>query len=125
MEQEATDDAQYSKLLTTPLDMPVKSEDDATITRTGTSPNSEGSSTTVSSGLCQRDAYCLLVQVTHNVNSVPTLDAKIPYYVWTEVISRDICTYWLGTIAGTFTVELLSDTEFLLFQCPQSGCEMT
>ena len=61
MEQEETAEAQSSGLLSTPLDMPLKSEDDATITRSGTSPDGEGLSTTVSSGLCLRDTYCLLV----------------------------------------------------------------
>ena len=63
--------------------------------------------------------------VAHNVDSVSALDAKVPDYIWTEVIARDICTYRVGAPAGTFTVELLSDTEFLLFQGPQSGHGMT
>ena len=70
MEQEIANDAWYSKLLTTPVDMPVKSEDDATITGTRASPDSEGLSTATSSGLCRRDAYCVLVLVAHNVDSV-------------------------------------------------------
>ena len=125
MEQEAANDAWYSELLTAPLDMPVNSEDDTTVTRTGASPNGEGLSATASLGLCRRDAYCLLVRVTHNVNSVSVLDAKVPSYAWTEAIARDICTYWVGVPTDTFTVELLSDMEFLLFQGPWSGRGMT
>ena len=49
------------------------------------------------------------------------LDVKVPDYVWNEVITRDICTYWVGAPTGTFTIELLSDMEFLLFQGPWSG----
>ena len=49
------------------------------------------------------------------------LDAKVPDYVWAEVIARDICTYQIGAPPGTFVVELLSDTEFLLFQGPRSS----
>ena len=60
MEQKKSDDALYSELLTTtPVDTPIKSEDDATIKGTGASPNGEGLSTTMSSGLHQREAYCL------------------------------------------------------------------
>ena len=59
------------------------------------------------------------------MDSVSALDAKVPNYVWNEVIAWDICTYWVGAPAGTFTVELLSDTEFLLFQGPWSGPRMT
>ena len=55
------------------------------------------------------------------MDSVSTLDAKVPDYVWTEVIAQDICTFWIGAPSGTFIVELLSDMEFLLFQGPQSG----
>ena len=46
------------------------------------------------------------------------LDAKVPDYVWNKVIAQDICTYRVGAPSGTFTVELFSDTEFLLFQGP-------
>ena len=66
-----------------------------------------------------------LVQVTCNVDSVSALDAKVPDYVWMEVIPWDICTYWVGALLGTFTIELLSDMEFLLFQGPRSGPGMT
>ena len=105
--------------------MPVKSEDDATAQGTGASPDGEGLSTAMPQGLRQREAYCLLVRVTRNVDSVSTLDAKVPKYVWNEVITWDICTYRVGAPTSTFTTELLSDTEFLLFQGPQSGPGMT
>ena len=122
MERKESEDARYSELLTTtPVDMPVKSEDDTIDQGTGVSPEGEGSSVAASPGLHQREAYCLLVRVTHNVDSVSTLDVKVPDYVWTEVIAWDICTHWVGAPANTFTVELLSDTEFLLFEGPQSG----
>ena len=119
MEQKESDDARYSELLT-PTRTPVKSEDDAT-KGTRASPNSERSPATVSQGMCQREGYCLLVPVAYNVDSVSTLDAKVPDYVWTEVIARDICMYQTGAPSGTFIVELLSDTEFFLFQGPRSG----
>ena len=126
MEQEESEDAWYSELLTTaPEDMPVKSEDDANAQGTGASPDGEGLPTTTPRGLHQRKAYCLLVRITHNVDSVSELDAKVPNYVWNEVIARDICTYQVGAPTCTFTIELLSDTEFLLFQVPQSGPGMT
>ena len=102
MEQKESDDARYSELLT-PTGTPVKSEDDATM-GTGASPDSERSPTTVSQGMRQREAYCLLVQVARNVDSVSALDAKVPDYVWTEVIAQDICTYRIGALPGTFIV---------------------
>ena len=126
MEREESKDARYSELLTTaPVDMPVKSEDDASAQGTGASPDSEGLSAAMPRGLRQREAYCLLVQVTGNVDLVSALDVKVPDYVWNEVIAWDICMYQVGAPTGTFTVELLSDTEFLLFQGPWSGPGMT
>ena len=119
MEQKESNDAWYSKLLT-PTKTPVKSEDDDTKV-TGASPDSERSPATVSQGTHWREAYCLLVWVTCNVDSVSVLDAKVPDYVWTEVIAQDICTYRIGAPSGTFIVELLTDMEFLLFQGPRSG----
>ena len=126
MEQEESKDAQYSELLTTaPVDRSVKSEDDATAQGIGASLDGEGLSTAMPQGLHQREMYCLLVRVMCNVDSVSALDAKVPDYVWNEVITQDICTYQVGAPTGTFTIELLSDTEFLLFQGPQSGPGMT
>ena len=116
MEQKESDDARYSELLT-PTKTPVQSEDDDT-KGTGASPDGEKSPATVSQGTHWREAYCLLVRVTHNVDSVSVLDAKGPDYVWTKVIAWDICTFRIGAPSGTFVVELLSDTEFLLFERP-------
>ena len=46
-------------------------------------------------------------------------------YAWTEAIAWDICVYWVGAPANAFSVELLCDTEFLLFEGPQSGPGIT
>ena len=93
--------------------------------RSGASTDGEGLFAVMPWGLHWREAYCLLVRVTRNVDSVSGLDVKVSNYVWNEVIAQDICTYWVGGPTGTFTIELLSDTEFLLFQGPQSGPGMT
>ena len=122
MEQKETDDARYSELLT-PTRTPVKMEDDTT-KGTGASPEGEKSPATGPQGMCQREGYCLLVWVDRNVDSVSALDAKVPDYVCMEAIAQDICTYWIGAPPNTFVVELLSDTEFLLFQGPRSGPRM-
>ena len=117
MEQKGTEDARCPEFLTTtPVDTPVKSEDDTTDDRTRASPEGEGSSVAASLGLCQREANCLLVQVTRNMDSVSALDVKVPDYVWTEVIAQVICAHWIGAPANAFTIELLCDTEFLLFK---------
>ena len=59
------------------------------------------------------------------MDSVSALNAKVPDYVWTEVIAWDICTYRVGAPANNFTIELLSDREFLLFKGPRSGPGIT
>ena len=126
MEWKGTEDARYPKFLTTtPVDAPVKSEDDTTDDGTRASLEGEGSSAAASPGLRQREAYCLLVRVTRNVDSVSALDAKVPDYVWTETIAWHICAYRVGTPANAFTIELLCDTEFLLFEGPRSGPGIT
>ena len=105
MEWKGTEDAQYPEFLTTTsVDAPLKSEDDTMNDGTRASPEGGGSSAAVSLGLCQREACCLLVQVTHNVDSVSRLDAKVPDYVWTEAIAQDICVYQVGAPANGFTV---------------------
>ena len=119
MEQKETDDARYLELLT-PTGTPVETEDDTT-KGTGASPESEKSPATGPQGMCRREAYGLLVRVSRNVDSVSALNAKVPDYVWTEAIAPDICEYQIGAPTNTFVLELLSDTEFLLFQGPRSG----
>ena len=126
MERKGTKDARYPEFLTTtPVDAPVKSEDDTADDGTRASLEGGGSSVAASLGLRRREAYCLLVRVTCNVDSVSALDAKVPNYVWTEAIAQDICVYWVGAPANTFTIELLCDTEFLLFEGPRSGPGIT
>ena len=98
----------------------MKSEDNATGARASTSHDGEGSL-----GLHQRETYCLLVRVTHNVDSVSLLDSMVPTHVWSKLMAQDICTYQLWIPTVIFNVELLSDTEFLLFQDPCSGKGMT
>ena len=126
MEWKGAEDARYPEFLTTtPVDVPVKSEDDTADDGTRASSEGGGSSAAASPGLCQREAYCLLVRVTRNVDSVSALDAKVSDYVWTEAIARDTCVYQVGAPANAFTVELLCDTEFLLFEGPWSGLGIT
>ena len=81
MEQKETDDARYSELLT-PTGTPVKMEDDTT-KGTRASPEGKKSPATGPQGMRWREAYCLLVWVARNMDSVSALDAKVPDYVWT------------------------------------------
>ena len=126
MELKGTEDARYPEFLTsTPVDAPVKSEDDTIDDGTGASPEGGESSVAASPGLRWREAYYLLVWVTRNVDSVSALDAKVPDYVRTEAIAWDILVYQVGAPTNVFTVERLCDTEFLLFEGPRSGPGIT
>ena len=48
----------------------------------------------------------------------------MPTHVWDENIAADICESWIGCPPGTYKVQLLSDTEFLLRKRPTSRPEM-
>ena len=52
----------------------------------------------------------------------------MPEYCWNASISKDICEAQTGVVLGTFSVDLLSDTEFLVYRMPKttrgmSDCE--
>ena len=51
-------------------------------------------------------------------------DVRLPAHAWNEDIAVDICESHIGCPAGTYKVQLLSDTEFLLRKRPTSGPEM-
>ena len=41
-------------------------------------------------------------------------------YCWNAGISKDICEAWTRVVPGTFSVDLLSDTEFLVYRVPKT-----
>ena len=51
-------------------------------------------------------------------------DVRLPAHAWNEDIAIDICESRIGCPPGTYKVQLLSDTEFLLRKRPTSGPEM-
>ena len=51
-------------------------------------------------------------------------DVRLPAHAWNEDIAVDICESRIGCPAGTYKVQLLSDTEFLLRKRPTSSPEM-
>ena len=75
-------------------------------------------------GLCRRESYCLLVRVVKDAVGLSERDVRIPAHAWNEDIAVDICESHIGCPAGTYKVQLLSDTEFLLRKRPTSGPEM-
>ena len=51
-------------------------------------------------------------------------DVQLRAHAWNKDITIDICESRIGCPAGTYKVQLLSDTEFLLRKRPTSGPEM-
>ena len=52
-------------------------------------------------------------------------DRKVPDYCWNAGISKDICEARTRVLRGTFSVDLLSDTEFLVYKLPKTGRGMS
>ena len=48
-------------------------------------------------------------------------DHKVPDYCWNAGISKDICEAWTRVLPGTFSVNLLSDMQFLVYKLPKMG----
>ena len=73
----------------------------------------------------RRESYCLYVRVLRDSDAIPEQDRKVPEYCWNASISKDICEVQTGVVPGTFSVDLLSDTEFLVYRLPKTGRGMS
>ena len=73
----------------------------------------------------RRESYCLYVRVLRDSDAILEQDRKVPEYCWNASISKDICEAWTGVVPGMFSVDLLSDTEFLVYGLPKTGCGMS
>ena len=49
----------------------------------------------------------------------------MPDYCWNAGICKDICKAQTRVLPGTFSVDLLSDTEFLVYKLPEMGQGMS
>ena len=75
-------------------------------------------------GLRHRKSYCLLVQVVKDAVGLSEQDVRLLAHAWNEDIAVDICESRIGCPAGTYKVQLLSNTKFLLRKRPTSSPEM-
>ena len=66
------------------------------------------------------ESYCLYVRVLRDSDAILEQDRKVPEYCWNAGISKDICEAQTGVVPGTFSVDLLSDTEFLVYRLPKT-----
>ena len=62
----------------------------------------------------RQESYCLYVRVLRDSDVVLEQDRKVPEYCWNAGISKDICEAQTRVLSGTLSVDLLSDTEFLV-----------
>ena len=67
----------------------------------------------------RRESNCLYVRVLRDSDAILEQDRKVPEYCWNAGISKDICEAWTGVVLGTFSVDLLSDTKFLVYRVPK------
>ena len=62
----------------------------------------------------------MYVRVLRDSDAILEQDRKVPEYCWNAGISKDICEARTGVVPGTFSVDLLSDTEFLVYPVPKT-----
>ena len=67
------------------------------------------------------ESYCLYIRVLRDSDVVLEQDRKVPDYCWNASISKDICEAWTRVLPGTFSVDLLSNTEFLVYKLPKTA----
>ena len=65
------------------------------------------------------ESNCLYVRVLRDSDAILEQDRKVPEYCWNAGISKDICEARTRVVQGTFSVDLLSDTEFLVYHVPK------
>ena len=61
----------------------------------------------------------MYVRVLRDSDAILEQDRKVPEYCWNAGISKDICEARTGVVLGTFSVDLLSDTKFLVYRVPK------
>ena len=73
----------------------------------------------------RRESCCLYIRVLRDSDIVLEQDHKVPDYCWNAGICKDICEAQTRVLPGTFSVDLLSDTEFLVYKLPKTGRGMS
>ena len=68
----------------------------------------------------RQESNCLYIRVLRDSDAILEQDRKVPEYCWNAGISKDICEARTGVMPGTFSVDLLSDTKFLVYCIPKT-----
>ena len=73
----------------------------------------------------RRESCCLYIRVLRDSDVVLEQDCKVLDYCWNTGICKDICKARTRVSLGTFSADLLSDTEFLVYKLPKTGRGMS
>ena len=73
----------------------------------------------------RRESNCLYIRVLRDSDAILEQDRKVPEYCWNASISKDICEAQTGVMLGTFSMDLLSDTKFLVYRIPKTARGMS
>ena len=68
----------------------------------------------------RQESNCLYIRVLRDSDVILEQDRKVPEYCWNAGISKDICEARTRVVPGTFSMDLLSDTEFLVYHIPKT-----
>ena len=73
----------------------------------------------------RRESCCLYIRVFRDSDVVLEQDHKVPDYCWKAGICKDICEARTRVLPGTFSMDLLSNTEFLVYKLPKTARGMS
>ena len=69
----------------------------------------------------RQESCCLYIRVLRDSDVVLEQNRKVPDYCWNASICKAICEAQSRVLPGTFSVDLLSDMEFLVYKLPKKG----
>ena len=120
IEKVATVDAQAAGLLDPSL-LRLGADDAAMVDPPREWVDSPAGSCAMPDETSRQESYCLYVRVLRDFDVILEQDHKVPEYCWNDGISKDICEARTGVVPGTFSVDLLSDMEFLVYRLLKTG----
>ena len=72
-------------------------------------------------GFCKWESHCLFVRVLKDSTELLEQDCMILEHSWNAGICKDICEARTGVVLSSFSVDLPSGTEFLLYKLPKTS----
>ena len=73
----------------------------------------------------RQKSYCLYITVLKDSDAILEQDRKVPEYCWNAGICKDVCEVRTGVVPGTFSIDLLSDMEFIVYRLRKTGRGMS